>query len=156
MQDNMRLFRVMMIGLFLIQIFYSGCEFKPDEIDITQINPPDQQGPPILVSLNEKNDTIKIGWPTNYDKNDVGIGAQGTQFQRHPDEEQQDIFFKAITKWSEKNRIMTYWFEIFDESWKGGGSNSSPDHAEKHWGLFNEDRSPKKAMRNSNEFLSNK
>jgi len=66
MQDNMRLFRVMMIGLFLIQIFYSGCEFKPDEIDITQINPPDQQGPPIMVSLNEKNDTIKIGWPTNF------------------------------------------------------------------------------------------
>ncbi len=98
----------------------------------------------------------EIGWPTDYDKNDIGVGAQGTQFQRHPDEEEQKIFFQVITDWSEKNRIMTYWFEIFDESWKGGGSNSSPNHAEKHWGLFNEDRTPKKAMRNSLEFLLNK
>ena len=37
----------------------------------------------------------------------------------------------------------TFLFEAFDESWKGGGSDSSPDVAEKHWGVFDEDRRPK-------------
>ena len=37
----------------------------------------------------------------------------------------------------------TFLFEAFDESWKGGGSDSSPDVAEKHWGVFDEDRQPK-------------
>lgn len=55
-----------MIGLILVQILFSGCEFRPDEIDMTQIDKPNEQGPPIMVSLNEKNDTIKIGWVTNF------------------------------------------------------------------------------------------
>lgn len=62
----MRLFRGMLIGLILVQILFSGCEFRPDEIDMTQIDKPNEQGPPIMVSLNEKNDTIKIGWVTNF------------------------------------------------------------------------------------------
>lgn len=66
MKNNMRLFRGMLIGLILVQILFSGCEFRPDEIDMTQIDKPNEQGPPIMVSLNEKNDTIKIGWVTNF------------------------------------------------------------------------------------------
>lgn len=90
----------------------------------------------------------ETGWATDYDQNDTGTGAQGTQFKEAPNEKQQEIFFKKIREWSDKNRVMTYWFEIFDESWKGGGSSSSPKHAEKHWGLFYEDRSPKTSFLN--------
>jgi glucosylceramidase len=89
----------------------------------------------------------ETGWATDYDKNDTGVGAQGTQFREAPDEAQQKIFYHAMSKWAEKNDVMTYWFEIFDESWKGGGEDSSPKHAEKHWGLFYEDRTPKKVMK---------
>ncbi len=35
-----------------------------------------------------------------------------------------------------------------DESWKGGFDGKNPMvKAEKHWGLYNTDRSPKKALR---------
>jgi len=90
----------------------------------------------------------ETGWATDYDQNDIGIGAQGTQFNHAPDEVQQKIFFEAINKWSKKNTVMTYWFEVFDEPWKGGGEHTSPKHAEKHWGLFYENRQPKLAMKN--------
>ena len=41
--------------------------------------------------------------------------------------------------------ITTFFFEAFDEDWKG--SPSKPLGAEKHWGLFTIDRKPKLAMR---------
>ena len=34
-----------------------------------------------------------------------------------------------------------FFFEAFDESWKGNPDN--PAGAEKHWGLFTEERRPK-------------
>ncbi|TFG39021.1 MAG: glycosyl hydrolase, partial [Chromatiales bacterium] len=38
-----------------------------------------------------------------------------------------------------------FFFEAFDEPWKG--SEFDPLGAEKHWGLFNVDRTPKQAAR---------
>jgi len=40
---------------------------------------------------------------------------------------------------------LTYFFEVFDESWKG---SPEPLEAEKHWGLFTVERKPKKVMKN--------
>ena len=40
--------------------------------------------------------------------------------------------------------ITTFFFEAFDEDWKGETSN--PLGAEKHWGLFTVDRKPKQVM----------
>jgi hypothetical protein len=37
-----------------------------------------------------------------------------------------------------------FFFEAFDEPWKGDPNN--PAGAEKHWGLFSVDRTPKKVM----------
>ncbi len=48
-------------------------------------------------------------------------------------------------KWVEKENILAFFFEAFDESWKG---SSEPLEPEKHWGLFNIDRTPKMAVRN--------
>lgn len=91
----------------------------------------------------------ETGWATDYDQYDLGPGGQGTKFYQAPNEEEQKIFFHAINEWSEENNVMTYWFEIFDESWKGGGDSTPPTHAEKHWGLFYEDRTPKRVMSDS-------
>ena len=44
-----------------------------------------------------------------------------------------------------ENNITVLWFEAFDEDWKGHDNN--PLGAEKHWGLFNIDRTPKKAVK---------
>ncbi|MBL7696076.1 MAG: hypothetical protein JNK91_14595 [Ferruginibacter sp.] len=47
--------------------------------------------------------------------------------------------------WSEEKKILTFFFEAFDEEWKG---SHDPFEPEKHWGLFRIDRSPKLAMEN--------
>ena len=55
----------------------------------------------------------------------------------------QVTYLKQHYAWVNQRKITTFLFEAFDESWKGGGSNSSPEMAEKHWGVFDEDRRPK-------------
>jgi exo-beta-1,3-glucanase (GH17 family) len=40
--------------------------------------------------------------------------------------------------------ITTFFFEAFDEDWKGNPNN--PLGAEKHWGIFTVDRKPKLVM----------
>jgi hypothetical protein len=40
--------------------------------------------------------------------------------------------------------ITTFWFEAFDEDWKG--EPNEPLGAEKHWGLFTVNRRAKRAM----------
>jgi exo-beta-1,3-glucanase (GH17 family) len=47
--------------------------------------------------------------------------------------------------WSKKMNITTFFFEAFDEDWKGDTAN--PLGAEKHWGLYFIDRTPKKVMK---------
>jgi hypothetical protein len=61
--DRGILFSVIFI---LFQILISGCEFSPDKVPVTQVDSPEEQGPPIQVSLNNRYDTIKIGWETNF------------------------------------------------------------------------------------------
>ena len=46
--------------------------------------------------------------------------------------------------WAAKMNITTFFFEAFDEDWKGDPNNTMG--AEKHWGLFTVDRKPKKVM----------
>ena len=41
----------------------------------------------------------------------------------------------------------TVLFEAFDEEWKGSGSGKNPLEAEKHWGVFDENRQPKSSFR---------
>ena len=41
--------------------------------------------------------------------------------------------------------ITTFFFEAFDEDWKGDANNMLG--AEKHWGLFTVDRDAKQVMR---------
>lgn len=60
-------------------------------------------------------------------------------------EENQKIYYQALTNWVEREGIPTFFFEAFDEPWKG---SPDADEPEKHWGLFKIDRTPKIAMQN--------
>ena len=58
-------------------------------------------------------------------------------------EEHQNIYYNDLADWCEKDEILTFVFEAFDEPWKGSDEALEP---EKHWGLFNVDRTPKLVM----------
>lgn len=70
-------------------------------------------------------------------------GEQHRLIRGRVGEEEQRIFYEALRRWATQQRVPTFFFEAFDEKWKGG---PHPDEVEKHWGLFRSDRSPKKAM----------
>ncbi|MBU1144807.1 MAG: glycosyl hydrolase [Firmicutes bacterium] len=55
-------------------------------------------------------------------------------------EEFQSIYFEQMEKWSETSQVIMFVFEAFDEPWKGSKDLLEP---EKHWGIFNVDRTPK-------------
>jgi exo-beta-1,3-glucanase (GH17 family) len=59
-------------------------------------------------------------------------------------EELQKIYIENLLEWVSNDNILTFFFEAFDEYWKGAPEPLEP---EKHWGLFNIDRTPKLAAR---------
>ncbi len=71
-------------------------------------------------------------------------GEQATLIKGRPGEAEQGVFLEQFTAWVVRDRIVSTWFEAFDENWKGG---PHPDEVEKHWGLFRADRTPKQAVR---------
>ena len=81
----------------------------------------------------------ETGWATT--KHDQG--EQATIITAQANEDAQARFYKAFIDWTTANHIPNFYFEAFDENWKGG---DHPNEVEKHWGLFNADRTPKKAV----------
>ena len=59
-------------------------------------------------------------------------------------EELQAHYYEALMDWTNREKVLTFVFEAFDEPWKG---SPDPEEPEKHWGLFNVDRTPKLVMR---------
>ena len=55
----------------------------------------------------------------------------------------QGEYLRQHYAWVDQTRVPTFLFEAFDEAWKGGGPATSADVAEKHWGVFEENRQPK-------------
>lgn len=88
------------------------------------------------------NHTLVIG-ETGWATRKHSEGEQARLIQGIPGEDQQKDFYEALTGWVRSARIPTFFFEAFDENWKGG---DHPDEVEKHWGLFRTDRTPKKAL----------
>jgi hypothetical protein len=74
----------------------------------------------------------EAGWATN--SNGIGIHPE------HVNEVNQKVYFEDLMDWSHKHQILIYFFEAFDEKWKG---SSHPLEPEKHWGVFRADRTPK-------------
>jgi len=92
------------------------------------------------VAEKHPNKTVIIteaGWATQ--SNGRGIDPNNVS------EEYQKIYFEKLMDWVEKEKILTFFFEAFDEPWKG---SPDPFEPEKHWGLFKIDRQPKLAVKN--------
>ena len=74
---------------------------------------------------------------------EAGWASVASEFGERASEEKQEKYFNWISKWSAKMNITTFFFEAFDEDWKGDPNNALG--AEKHWGLYNVDRTKKTA-----------
>jgi len=70
-------------------------------------------------------------------------GEQARLIKGRPGETEQAAYFDAVTLWAERERVTVFFFEAFDENWKGG---EHPNEVEKHWGLYRADRTPKLAV----------
>lgn len=81
----------------------------------------------------------EAGWATH--SNGRGIDAWNVN------EALQQIYFERLMDWVGQAGILTFFFEAFDEDWKG---SDDPLEPEKHWGLFNIDRTPKLAFKSVN------
>ncbi len=81
----------------------------------------------------------ETGWATRHNN----LGDQGKLMKGAVGEPEQAAFMRDLRAWLVRARVTTFTFEAFDENWKG---SPDPDDAEKHWGLFRADRSPKLAM----------
>lgn len=75
---------------------------------------------------------------------EAGWASVASEFGDRASEEKQEQYYKDLMAWSAEMNITTFFFEAFDEDWKGETAN--PLGAEKHWGLFTVERNPKKVM----------
>ncbi len=83
----------------------------------------------------------EAGWATV--KADPELNERAGRIRGVAGELEQKIFYDAFCKWTDKQRIPTFYFAAFDQKWKGP---SDPLDVEKHWGLFRSDRTPKPAL----------
>jgi len=87
----------------------------------------------------------ETGWPTS---RVYGDGSYEGGLIGKAGESEQEVFFDQYDPWIERNQVISFYFSSFDENWKGGFDGENPmDKAEKHWGLYNADRTPKQALR---------
>lgn len=77
----------------------------------------------------------EAGWATK--TNGLGIDSHNVN------QEFQQRYYQELMNWAEKEQVLVYYFEAFDENWKG---SSDPLEPEKHWGLYRADRTPKLAL----------
>jgi exo-beta-1,3-glucanase (GH17 family) len=78
----------------------------------------------------------EAGWATK--SNGRGIEPNNVN------EVMQQQYLQELMAWAESQQILVYFFEAFDENWKG---SDDPFEPEKHWGIYKADRSPKLAMK---------
>jgi exo-beta-1,3-glucanase (GH17 family) len=86
----------------------------------------------------------ETGWPTS---RVYGDGSHEGGLIGKAGEAEQEVFFNQYDPWVDRNRITSFYFTSFDEKWKGGFDGANPmDKAEKHWGLYYSDRTPKQVL----------
>ena len=97
----------------------------------------------------------ETGWATEYNADKKGPGEQGTLIKGEVGLAAQEKYLVMHNEWVNKNKVTTFLFEAFDESWKGGGANSAPNEVEKHWGVFYVNRTPKESFENYLKYIQN-
>ena len=81
----------------------------------------------------------EAGWATSVHDQ----GEQAEMIKGMPGEAEQKVFYEAVRTWAEAEKFPVFFFEAFDENWKGG---EHPNEVEKDWGLFRADRTAKAAV----------
>lgn len=76
---------------------------------------------------------------------EAGWATTASEFGPRASEEKQKHYYEELSKWTAEQKITTFFFEAFDEEWKGDPGN--PHGAEKHWGLFTVERKPKLVLK---------
>ena len=76
---------------------------------------------------------------------EAGWATVASEFGERASEANQTRYYNEMLDWARETNTTVFFFEAFDEPWKGDPDN--PLGAEKHWGLFNVDRTPKEVMR---------
>ncbi len=74
-----------------------------------------------------------------------GWATTASEFSEQANEANQARYYREVKKWATDTNITFMFFEAFDEPWKGNPDD--PEGAEKHWGLFKVDRTPKQVIR---------
>lgn len=77
----------------------------------------------------------EAGWATQSNGRGIEPSNVSESFQKQ--------YFQQLMDWAEQEQVLVYYFEAFDESWKG---SDDPLEPEKHWGLYKANRRPKQAM----------
>ncbi len=72
---------------------------------------------------------------------EAGWATTASEFGERASEANQARYYHELKDWATSASVTVFFFEAFDEPWKG--SPDDPLGAEKHWGMFKVDRSPK-------------
>ena len=72
---------------------------------------------------------------------EAGWASVAMEFGDRASVSKQARYYREIETWASEKQMTVFFFEAFDEPWKGDPNN--PLGAEKHWGLFNLERTPK-------------
>ena len=75
---------------------------------------------------------------------EAGWASVAREFGSRASEPKQQRYYLELCAWAGKMNMTTFFFEAFDEDWKGEAND--PLGAEKHWGLFTIDRHAKLVM----------
>jgi exo-beta-1,3-glucanase (GH17 family) len=75
---------------------------------------------------------------------EAGWASVAIEFGDRASEANQARYFRELEEWASATNTTVFFFEAFDEPWKGDPNNSLT--AEKHFGLFNVDRTPKQVL----------
>jgi exo-beta-1,3-glucanase (GH17 family) len=76
---------------------------------------------------------------------EAGWATTAVEFGERASEANQVRYYRELEEWATEANVTVFFFEAFDEPWKGDPNN--PKGAEKHWGVFFVDRTPKQVMR---------
>lgn len=76
---------------------------------------------------------------------EAGWATVAIEFGERANEADQKRYYRELQGWAKETNTTVFFFEAFDEPWKG--DPNVPLGAEKHWGLFNVDRTPKQALK---------
>lgn len=75
---------------------------------------------------------------------EAGWATVAIEFGDRANEADQKRYYLQLQKWASTVNVTVFFFEAFDEPWKG--DPDVPLGAEKHWGLFSVDRTPKQVL----------